>query len=208
MAQSRLELKTFALGDLGNNAYLIFDKADQEAFLIDAPKPSLEIKRFLHKHGLKLKFILLTHGHFDHIAGLDGFEAPFFIHPRDEEFLNDPRINASLFCGEPFVVKEKPQLFDNSMRLNFGQNTIEIILTPGHTPGSVCYKVNGWLFSGDTLFYHSVGRTDIPLASFDDIIASIKNKLLILDPGTEVYPGHGSPTTIGEEEKNNSFLQE
>jgi len=108
MAQVGLCLKTFVLGDLGNNAYLLYDKGTKDAFLIDVPKPSLEIRRFLQKNELTLKFILLTHGHFDHIWGFQGFSVPFFIHPKDEEFLTDPRINASLFCGEPVVIREKP----------------------------------------------------------------------------------------------------
>jgi len=207
MAQVGFKLKIFVLGNLGNNAYLLYDELTKEALLIDVPKPSLDIKRFLHKNGLNLKFVLLTHGHFDHIEGFDGFNVPFFIHPNDEEFLTDPRINASLFCGAPVVIRDKPQLLDSD-KLFFGNTKIDVIHTPGHTPGSVCFKIGDWLFSGDTLFFHSVGRTDIPFASHADIIASIKNKLLILDPGTIVYPGHGGHTTIGEEERNNPFLQE
>ena len=207
MAQVGLKLKTFVLGDLGNNAYLLYDDITKEAFLIDVPKPSLEIKRFLQKNELVLKFVLLTHGHFDHIWGLQGFSVPFFIHPKDEEFLTDPRINASLFCGEPVAIREKPHFFDGD-HLAFGSQKIEVIHTPGHTPGSVCFKIGDWLFSGDTLFCHSIGRTDIPFASYEDIIASIKNKLLVLDPATVVYPGHGGPTTIGDEERDNQFLRE
>jgi glyoxylase-like metal-dependent hydrolase (beta-lactamase superfamily II) len=207
MAQVALKLKTFVLGDLGNNAYLLYDDLSKEAFLIDVPKPSLEIKRFLQKNELVLKFVLLTHGHFDHIWGFEGFSVPFFIHPKDEEFLTDPRINASLFCGEPVAIREKPNFLEGN-DLTFGSQKIEVIHTPGHTPGSVCFKVGDWLFSGDTLFRHSIGRTDIPFASYEDIIASIKNKLLVFDPATIVYPGHGGPTTIGEEERNNQFLRE
>jgi len=202
----KLELQSFTMGDMGNNCYLLYDDKVKEAVLIDVANPYLEIKRFLRRRGLTLKYILLTHGHFDHIWGLNGFDVPFYVHPKDEEFLTDPRVNASLFCGAPVTVSKNPSLLEDGMSIDFCGCGIEVIHTPGHTPGSVCFKAGDRLFSGDTLFYHSVGRTDIPLASHREIIDSINNKLMVLDPATKVYPGHGQFTTIGEEEEHNPFL--
>lgn len=201
-----LELKSFVLGELENNCYLVFDEQTKNAFLIDASRPCAKIKKFIAEKKLALKFIIFTHGHFDHISGYSEFDVPFYVHPQDDEFLRDPRINASLFCGAPITLDKTPILFEDKVPLKFEGYEIEVIHTPGHTPGSVCFYLNDWLFSGDTLFYHSIGRTDIPLASSEDILNSIKQKLLILPEDTKVYPGHGAVTTIGREKTNNPFL--
>jgi len=202
-----LTVKRFVVGGMRNNCYLVYDAHSKKAFLVDASSPCEEIMRFISHEELHLDFIILTHGHFDHIADVECFNVPFYIHEADAEFLTDPRINASLFCGNPISVKAHPIIVNSNTVLDFEGNNIEIIHTPGHTPGGICLKIEHWLFSGDTLFYRSVGRTDIPLSSHDDIISSIQFKLFALPDNTKVFPGHGEETTIGYEKAHNPFLR-
>ncbi len=201
-----LTIETFCLGDIFNNCYLIFDPQSKKGFLIDAPAPVDEILDFIKIRNLIISFIALTHAHFDHIVGLASLPFPFYVHQRDSESLSNAQLNGSALFGQPFAINKKPRLYEPGVPLYFGQYPIEIIHTPGHTPGGVSLKLNNWLFSGDTLFSGSVGRTDIPGASQELLIKSIKEKLLILPPATHVYPGHGDSTTIGKEAASNPFL--
>ncbi|MFH1519107.1 MAG: MBL fold metallo-hydrolase [Candidatus Omnitrophota bacterium] len=201
-----LIIKTFCLGDIFNNCYLVFGPKSKKGFLIDAPAPVDEILDFVKIRNLIISFIALTHAHFDHIAGLESLQFPFYVHREDSGFLNNSQLNGSVLFGRPFEINKKPRLYAEGMPFYFGQYPIEIIHTPGHTPGGVSLKLNNWLFSGDTLFSGSVGRTDIPGASQELILKSIKEKLLSLPPETQVYPGHGDSTTIGREIATNPFL--
>jgi len=201
-----LSIKTFCIGDLFNNCYLIFDNKSKKAFIVDSPAPADEIINFIQSQNLNIEFIVLTHAHFDHIGGLDSLSFPFYIHQDDLQLLKDPQVNGSAFFNSSIVVGKKPRLYKENEPLYFNSYPIEVIHTPGHTPGSVSLKLNDWLFSGDTLFFDSIGRTDIPLASQDRIIKSIKEKLLVLPSNTIVYPGHGEATTIAREAKLNPFL--
>lgn len=200
-----LTLKTFVCGQLSNNCYLIFDNQTKKAFIVDCPVVSSDLNNFIKSRKLEVLFIALTHGHFDHIGGLDDCKYPFYIHSQDLKFLTDSRLNGSEFYECPFAVKRKPEIYQ-SATLNFDKHRIEIIHTPGHTPGSVSLKINDWLFSGDALFFNSVGRTDIALASHEQLIEAIKSRLLVLDDKALVYPGHGPATTIGREKEQNPFL--
>ena len=201
-----LAIKTFCLGDLFNNCYLIFDDKSKKAFIIDSPAPTDELINFIQSQNLNIEFIALTHAHFDHIGGLRSLPFPFYIHQDDLQLLKDPQMNGSAFFNSSIMVEKKPRLYKNNEPLHFDNYSIEVIHTPGHTPGSVSLKLNDWLFSGDTLFLDSIGRTDIPLASQKGIIKSIKEKLLVLPSETIVYPGHGASTTIAREAKLNPFL--
>lgn len=202
-----LALKIFCLGDLANNCYLIFDDKSKQGFIIDKPSPCDELDEFIKTHNLKIVFIALTHAHFDHIGGLVEDSIPFYIHQQDLVLLENPQLNGSSFFSGPVLIKKKPCLYQDGVSLRFGKYNISVIHTPGHTPGSVSLKLGKWLFSGDTLFYDSIGRTDIPLASTHTLIESIKNKILTLPADTIVYPGHGPSTTIAREKEYNSFLK-
>ena len=203
-----LSLKTFCLGELSNNCYLIFDKITKHAFIIDKPSPGNELDEFIKHQSLTIDFIALTHAHFDHISGLCESSIPFYIHRQDLPLLGDPSLNGSSFFLSPFSIQRKPNFYGQGVPLRFEKHKIDVIHTPGHTPGSVTLKLGNWLFSGDTLFFDSVGRTDVPLASSSDLIESIKGKILTLPADTIVYPGHGPSTTVGREKAENPFLVE
>ncbi|MFH1505258.1 MAG: MBL fold metallo-hydrolase [Candidatus Omnitrophota bacterium] len=202
----KLELKTFITGELHDNCYLIIDQESKQCFMVDCPAPTDEIDKFIQAQGLQVLFIALTHAHFDHISGLGKSSSPFYVHPEDVCLLTDPRLNGSVFFSSFVVIKKEPYLYDQEKPLEFKGHIINVIHTPGHTPGSVSLKLDNWLFSGDTIFFDSVGRTDIPLASHDVLIKGIKEKILTLAPQTVIYPGHGSATTVEREKKHNPFL--
>lgn len=202
-----LILKAFCLGDLRDNCYLIFKQESKRGFIVDSPGPADAVKDFIRSQSLEIAFIVLTHAHFDHIQGLDDYPFSFYLHRDDLPLLKNPYTNGSVLFGSPVVVEKEPNLYPDDQPLYFDNYPIEIIHTPGHTPGSVALKLGNWLFSGDTLFLNSIGRTDIPLASSELIIKSIKEKLLSLPEDTLVYPGHGASTTIGREKVENYFLK-
>jgi glyoxylase-like metal-dependent hydrolase (beta-lactamase superfamily II) len=200
-----LKLQAFPLGDLYTNSYFIFDPVEKNGLIVDAPAGVGAVREFSRAQGIDIRCVLITHGHFDHIAGLAALEYPFYLHREDAAFLTDARLNGSLFFGEPLTVVKKPQFYPDGPIL-FGRHTITVIPTPGHTPGSVSLKIDGCLFSGDALFYESIGRTDIPLASSQTLLISIKDRLLCLPGNTAIYPGHGKPTTVAHEKSHNPFL--
>jgi len=137
---------------------------------------------------------------------LDQYHVPFYIHKDDVLLLSNPQLNGSLFFSASVRVEKDQLTYQDNAPLNFDQHTVEVIHTPGHTPGSVSLRLNNWLFSGDALFCNSIGRTDIPLASEKVLIDSIREKILVLPSDTIVFPGHGPSTTVGEEKENNPFL--
>lgn len=199
-----LKLKVFPCGSLLANNYLIFSEENRKAFIIDLSSACGDLFAFLKEKKIKVEFVALTHAHFDHIEGLSEVDFPFYLHREDFQIFFDPAKNGSaLFCDLSQVEKE-PTAYSGS--LDFEGNKIEIIHTPGHTPGSVSLKLDNWLFTGDTLFYQSIGRTDIPLASGQLILKSIKEKLLTLPKETLVYPGHGPSSSLAYEKENNPFL--
>ncbi|HDN85974.1 MAG: MBL fold metallo-hydrolase [Candidatus Omnitrophota bacterium] len=203
-----LKIEIFTLGDFSTNAYVVINPQTKNCLLIDAPEGIEEVGNFLKKSGYNLLFVVLTHGHIDHIMGLAKLDFPFYIHHEDKEFLANPELNLSSFLSSPFCLKKTPNLIKDNDNLLLDTYQFHLLHTPGHTPGSICVLVDNFLFSGDTLFFDSIGRVDFPYASYDLILASIKNKILPLGCKIKVFPGHGPSTTLERELKNNPFLKE
>lgn len=203
-------IKRFIAGRLENNIYLVADEKSSEAVLIDATQDLPEIQKAVKDLGVKVKYILLTHGHFDHIFGLNSLKkslnAPAVI-CKDDLVISDNINEFTRLFGLPDSVPPKYDMYiKDGDEILLGSYKIKVIHTPGHTEGGVCYLVDGKLFSGDTLFRGSVGRTDLFGGNFGKLSDSIKNKLFKLDDKTEVFPGHGDMTTIGFEKKYNEII--
>ena len=203
-------IKRFIAGRLENNIYLVADDKSSEAVLIDATQDLPEIQKAVKDLGVKVKYILLTHGHFDHIFGLNSLKkslnAPAVI-CKDDLVISDNINEFTRLFGLPDSVPPKYDMYiKDGDEILLGSYKIKVIHTPGHTEGGVCYLVDGKLFSGDTLFRGSVGRTDLFGGNFGKLSDSIKNKLFKLDDKTEVFPGHGDMTTIGFEKKYNEII--
>ena len=200
------KLVSFSLGSFQTNSYLLFREHRKNAVIIDAPSGIEKVLAFAAKNNLSIKGIIITHGHIDHIAGLKSTDIPFYIYKGEEDFLYNPDMNFSSLFGEPLTLEKKPR-FIKEGNTQIGSFIMNILHTPGHSPGSISVNIDNLLFCGDVLFYDSIGRTDIPYASRSLLMDSIKNKIMILDGSTRVLPGHGQPTTIERELKNNPFLR-
>lgn len=208
----KLQVKVFSTGELETNAYLVFNEQTKEAFLVDCPAPIDAYQDFILKNNLDLKFLILTHGHYDHIDGTENFfkkfPVLFYLNKKDLPMLLNPLKNGSLVFGPSVVlIKQQPIFCGDNDKISFGKNKLQIIETPGHTPGSISVKLGNWLFSGDVIFYHSVGRTDFPFSDTEQLRQSIKRKIFTLEPQTIIYPGHGRETSVAEEVKNNLFFR-
>lgn len=209
-----LNVLRIPVGPFLANAYLAWDTAPGEALLVDAGAEAGRLLGELTARGLKLTAILQTHAHGDHIGALDevvaATGAPVWIHPDAEEMLRSPQINLSAFAGIPVSAAVPYRPLREGAGLRLLDRGIEVLETPGHAAGSVCFHLgsDGVVFTGDALFAGSVGRTDFPGGSFDTLVRGIRDKLLALPDETIVYPGHLEPTTIGRERRANPFLQD
>ncbi len=199
-------VKKFVVGPLATNCYIFGDDASGEIALMDPAGDTDRINNFIRKNGLKLNCIINTHGHGDHISGNADFSADVLVHKLDGDFLDNAEKNLSAAFGAPVSSPRPNRLLDDGDRIAVGKLYLDVIHTPGHTPGSICLKYDNLLFSGDTLFFEGVGRTDIPNASWNELLRSIKDKLMLLPDDCKVYPGHGPETTIGHERNYNTFL--
>jgi len=199
-------IEKLEVGPLGANCYIVADKATGNAFMIDPGGDPDSIKDALKKAGLNLKFIVNTHGHGDHILGNGYFDVPLYIHRLDRDFLTDPSKNLSGFFGLFMKTSKADRLLEDGEKILMDGLELEIIHTPGHTPGGISIRMNGVVFTGDTLFAGGVGRTDLPGGDEEMLFRSIKNKLFALDDDIIVYPGHGGESTIGREKKTNPFF--
>ncbi len=203
-------VKQFVEGFIANNNYLLIDEESKEAALIDCTDYISELGAVLKEYDAKLKYILLTHGHFDHIMGVpkikQEFGAKVYLHKDDKELVDNSDEFMISVGMQPFEHPEIDKYIDENEEIYLGKNKIRIIHLPGHTQGGVGYLVDGMLFAGDSIFLESVGRTDLPGGNHKQLIESIKNKIFSLDGDTILYVGHGTNTTVEHEKKYNEFV--
>lgn len=198
------------LGPFATNCYIVADPDGPAAWVIDPGTPDPWVSETLSQVGLTVEAIVLTHGHVDHIGGVEQVKgetgAPVWIHPADQPMLGDPRKNGGAFFGMLVRAPEPDRLLAEGDRLRLGSLEFQVLHTPGHTPGGISFYTPGHVIAGDTLFAGSIGRSDLPGGNFEQLITSIRTKLLVLPPETMVYPGHGPTTSIGDEREYNPFV--
>jgi hydroxyacylglutathione hydrolase len=209
-------IETRAVQPFFKNGFVLGCEETREGVLIDPGDEFDQLAAAVSRHGLTIRYILLTHAHLDHISGVAAakaaFDAPVVLH-RDDEFL----YNAVVQQGQMFGLRVEPQprvdlYYDGMGPWKFGNFSAWVHHTPGHCPGGVCLAVGPeghserQLFVGDTLFAGSIGRTDLPGGDHDTLLRSIREVLFTFPDDTTVYPGHGDPTTIGREKRTNPFL--
>ncbi|HLQ95807.1 MAG TPA: MBL fold metallo-hydrolase [Pseudogracilibacillus sp.] len=206
-----MQVHSFSLGPLGTNCYIV---SHQDSCLIFDPSGEPEvIKNFIEEENLTPQAILLTHAHFDHIGALHDlrytYNVDVYLHSNEKNWLETPNLNRSnVFFGESgSIITEAPDKLLTEGELIIGPFEMEVIHTPGHSPGSATFifKDENFIISGDVLFHNGVGRTDLPEGSMDELAQSISQKLYTLADDTQVYPGHNVPTTIGQEKHENPF---
>lgn len=187
-------------------------RGKRQAYAIDPDVTGGLLEATLERQKLALCGILLTHGHFDHIASVRALKRKYpqawlAIHRLDAEKLTDSQANLSAWQGQVITAPAADRLLEEGEELHLGGASLRVIHTPGHTPGSVCFYAPGYLFSGDTLFCMGVGRWDFPGGDGQALISGIQKKLMVLPDGTQVFPGHGPATTIGAERMGNPYLE-
>lgn len=199
---------TFKEPPIDNNNYLLIDKESKQAALVDCSSYDIfeEIKKPLEQYGAELKYILLTHGHFDHVAGIRNHTASVYMHKNDLPILNQTNQYLPMFGIPEITIPTVDKYIEDGEIIKLGETEIKVIHTPGHTQGGVCYLADGKLFSGDTIFRESVGRCDLEGGNFDQLVENIESKIYTLPDETAIFPGHGKATNVGWEKANNRFL--
>ncbi len=206
-----MKVEKFVTGIISTNCYLAVNEGTKQAVIIDPAACPGYLVSHIKDEGYKIEAVLLTHGHFDHIMGIDGFLEEFpvsvYVHEDDEDVMKDARLNQSKTYTSGYTYSGAEYLKDGQT-LELAGYSFEVIHTPGHTKGGCCYYVRSEnvLFSGDTLFQNSVGRTDFVNSSTEDLIRSVRERLFVLPDETYVYPGHAGETMIGHEREHNPYV--
>ena len=206
-----MKVERIPAGIYAANCYLVYSEDTKDGIVIDPGGDVDDIMARINDIGLDIKYIVLTHGHGDHIAGVkelkNFIDVPVAIHKKDEYMLKNGDKNLSSHMAMGTIEFDADILLDEGDKISFGDLIAEVIHTPGHTLGGISLKIEDSIFTGDTLFAGSIGRTDFVGGSYEDIISSIKNKILIYPDDTIIYPGHGPVTTIEREKITNPFVR-
>lgn len=206
-----LKIGKITLGVCRTNCYFIYKEGSNKVLFVDPADQGATIYQKLQDAGFEVAAILLTHGHFDHIWGVEKLreltKAKVYALETEKKLLESATLNVSGHAGRECTLTADVFLKDKE-KVTIEDMTFEVIATPGHTAGSCCYyfEEDKFLVSGDTLFEESVGRTDLPTGSMSEIVRSVKERLFVLPDDVKVYPGHMGVTTIGYEKENNPFL--
>lgn len=207
-----MKIESFVIGIIGTNCYVVQNEDTRECFVVDPAACPEKLLNYMKEQELKPTAILLTHGHFDHIMGVDElvkkFRIPVYAHKAEESMLKDAKMNSSLTYGPGYTFSDAQYIEDGDKIQTAGME-LEVLYTPGHTIGGCCYYLpsGNTLFCGDTLFRASIGRSDLATGDGDQLIRSIQEKLMCLPEDTKALPGHMGATTIGDEKKYNPFLK-
>lgn len=197
-----MKIDTLTLGPVQTNCYIVYNEGSERALVIDPGDEGEKILKELSENGKQPAAVLLTHGHFDHTGGLNAFSgAPIYIHPADDVMLMDSVWSAGSAFGDEAPRPPATDYVQEGQKLRLADLDIEVMHLPGHTLGSVAYRIGDALFTGDTLFCRGYGRTDLPGGSMDDLVRSIR-RLLKLEKNYIILPGHGEPTTLDAERKH------
>ncbi len=200
-----------AAGIYAANCYIVYSEKTKDGIIVDPGGDSDDILDFINERTINIDYIILTHGHGDHIGGvislINKLKVPLLIHEEDIDMISDANMNLSNIMPSGPVELKADRLLKDGDIIKFGDLEAEIIHTPGHTKGGISIKIGDNLITGDTLFQGSIGRTDLIGGDYDTIISSIKEKLLIFPDHTIVWPGHGAESTVGIEKRNNPFLR-
>ena len=208
--REKLEVSVFEEDLFGENCYLIRRRDTVAALAVDPGLQLDQVRQHIESEGLTLEYILVTHGHIDHVAGVPALHehtgAPIAMHPDDLAILDWESIARYPFVPPGFTAFSIDTRLTHGMTMAFQDLSLRVLHTPGHTQGSVCFLFGLDCFAGDTLFQRGIGRTDLPGGDPRKIVFSIQNVLYALPPKTVVYPGHGPATTIEEEKLLNPFV--
>lgn len=209
---ANLKVSSLIVGNLAVNCWFLVNEDTKEALVFDPGDEAQRIQIYAGKKEWAVKGILLTHGHADHIGGAEALRnltgAPIYALQEEEEMLLNAKTNLSMFINHKAITVNADELLKDGQELTLSGMKLKVLHTPGHTPGGCSYYCEdaGCVFSGDTLFQGSVGRSDFPGGSMSELVRSVKEKLFKLPDGTRVYPGHGEETSIGYEKVYNPFV--
>tara|TARA_Y100000590_G_scaffold422631_1_gene527553 strand:- start:76 stop:732 length:657 start_codon:yes stop_codon:yes gene_type:complete len=205
-----MPIQRFVVGPMANNCYILFSEGSNDAAIVDPGMGSEVLDQWISQKELQIKYVLNTHGHADHV-----FNNSFFVQKRDEVlgigFEDIPLLeqleSSGGWMGAQPEASPVPSIdLKDGLELQIGSEMISILATPGHTPGSTCFVFEDSVLTGDTLFAGSIGRFDFPGGSLPDLVASIKEKIFVLEPDVVVLPGHNDLSTVEKEKKDNPFV--